>query len=570
MDVLFKHGKKYRLDALWAFISITVMALSMLWQPKLLQKVLEAILKSNTHEVNRLGLELIGIAIIGLIGGAVNTIFAAKVAQGIAADVREDVYRKIQGFSFENIEKFSASNLVVRLTNDINQIQNLVMMFLQSLLRIPILFVGAFILAIMTLPKLWWIIIVMIVLIVMVAGLSFGRMGRNFGKMQKAIDRVNTLAKENLSGVRVVKSFVQEDNEIKRFGVVSDDMRDLNIVIGNWFSVIVPAFMLIANLTITAAIFFVGKLVDTDPSALAAVTSYINYLTQIMMVIIIGGMLMTFASRGMVSIGRIKEILNTENNLTFTDNDQHDIQGDVIFEHVSFTYPGDDKPTLKDLSFEIKAGEMIGIVGATGSGKTTLAQLIPRLFDPTEGRILIDGHDLKQVNENSLRKAVAFVLQRAILFSGTIADNLRQGKRDANLADMQKAAEIAQAAEFIDKLNDGYDAVVEERSANFSGGQKQRLSIARGVIGQPKILILDDSTSALDAKSEKLVKEALDRELADTTKIIIAEKIASVINADKIIVLDEGKIVGIGTHQELAANNTVYQEIYHTQKALEA
>lgn len=569
MEVLFKHGKKYRLDVLWAFLSITVMALSMLWQPKLLQKVLEAIIKNDTHEIDKLGLQLIIIAIVGLIGGAVNTIFSAKVAQGIAADVRENVYRKIQSFSFENIEKFTASNLVVRLTNDINQIQSLVMMFLQSLLRIPILFVGAFILAIITLPKLWWIIIVMIVFIVLVAGISFGRMGRNFGKMQKAIDHVNTLAKENLAGVRVVKSFVQEDNEIKRFGVVSDDMRDLNIVIGNWFSVIVPAFMLIANLTITAAIFFVGKMVDTDPTALAAVTSYINYLAQIMMAIIIGGMMMTFASRGMVSIGRIKEILDTENTLTFVDGPEKDIQGNVTFENVSFTYPGDDKSTLKDISFSVNAGEMIGIVGATGSGKSTLAQLIPRLFDPTEGRILIDGQDLKQINEQSLRKAVAFVLQRAILFSGTIADNLRQGKRDADLPTMEKAAQIAQAAEFIDRLDNRYQSTVEERSANFSGGQKQRLSIARGVIGAPKILILDDSTSALDAKSEKLVKEALDRELATTTKFVIAEKIASVINADKIIVLDEGKVVGVGSHHELVANNRVYQEIYQTQKALE-
>lgn len=564
-----KHGKKYRFEIIAAFISITIMALSMLWQPKLLQKILEAILKNDTHAIDKLGLQLIVIAIIGLISGAINTIFSAKVAQGIAADIREEVYRKIQMFSFENIEKFTASNLVVRLTNDINQIQNLVMMFLQSLLRIPILFVGAFILAMITLPKLWWIIIIMIVLIVIVAGISFGRMGKNFGKMQQTIDHVNTIAKENLVGVRVVKSFVQEDNEIKRFKVVSDDMRNLNIVIGNWFSVIVPAFMLIANLTMVCAIFFVGKLVDTNPEALAAVTSYINYLAQIMMAIIIGGMMMTFASRGMVSIGRINEILATKNTLTFADVPEQEIKGAITFENVSFSYPDDDKVALQDISFKVHAGEMIGIVGATGAGKSTLAQLIPRLFDPTTGRILIDDTDLKEINEKSLRKSVAYVLQRAILFSGTISDNLRQGNKDADLKTMQKAAGIAQAAEFIDRLDQGYDALVEERSANFSGGQKQRLSIARGVIGQPKILILDDSTSALDAKSEKLVKEALDRDLATTTKLIIAEKISSVINANKIIVLDEGKIVGIGTHQELVANNKVYQEIYQTQKALE-
>lgn len=569
MDLLIKHGKKYRWDILGAFISITIMAGSTLWQPKLLQKVMEAILKNDSSQVDKLGLQLIAIALLGLIGGVVNTIFAAKVAQGLAADIRETVYKKIQSFSFANIEKFSASNLVVRLTNDVNQIQNLVMMFLQSLLRIPILFVGALILAIYTLPKLWWIIIIMIICIVLVAQLSFSRMGKNFGKMQKTIDRVNTLAKENLVGVRVVKSFVQEDNEIERFKATSDKMRDLNITIGNLFAVVMPAFMLVANLTIAAAIFLVGKLIDTDPTALAAVTSFVNYLTQIMMAIIIGGMIMTFASRGMVSLGRLKEVMATINDLEFKDVPETNIQGNIAFEHVDFTYPGDEQPTLKNISFNIVAGEMVGIVGATGSGKSTLAQLIPRLFDPTKGIIKIDNINLKDINEKSLRNSVAFVLQKAILFSGSIADNLRQGHANADSEQMQKAAKIAQASEFIERLDDGFAAQVEERSANFSGGQKQRLSIARGVIGKPKILILDDSTSALDARSEKLVKEAIDKELKETTTIIIAEKISSVINADKIIVLDQGEIVGIGAHKELVATNPIYQEIYATQKARE-
>lgn len=246
------------------------------------------------------------------------------------------------------------------------------------------------------------------------------------------------------------------------------------------------------------------------------------------------------------------------------------MDGSVEFENVSFAYAGDETPTLKDINFKVKAGEMVGIVGATGSGKSTLAQMIPRLFDPQTGVVKVGGVDLKQVNERSLRKSVAFVLQRAILFSGTIGDNLKQGKSDASEKDMDRASRIAQAAEFIDRLPERYDASVEERSANFSGGQKQRLSITRGVIGQPKVLIMDDSTSALDAQSEKLVQEALDHELKGTTTFIIAEKIASVLHADRIFVMDDGKLVGEGTHAQLVKNNRIYQEIYATQKGKEA
>lgn len=279
--------------------------------------------------------------------------------------------------------------------------------------------------------------------------------------------------------------------------------------------------------------------------------------------------MMMMTSRAAVSLKRIKEILAAEPDVTYVDAPEQTLTGSVVFDHVSFRYPGDEKETLKDISFTIQSGEMIGIVGATGSGKSTLAQLIPRLFDPTSGKIEVGGVDLKQVNERSLRETVSFVLQRAILFSGTIADNLRHGKKDATEQEMTRATQIAQAREFIEKLPDGYNATVEERSANFSGGQKQRLSISRGVIGAPKILILDDSTSALDARSERLVREALDRELKETTTIVIAQKIASVVKADRILVLDEGKLVGEGTHSELVATNPIYQEIFETQKGAE-
>ena len=570
MRLLKPYFKGYKLDLTIAVLTVTIMAISMLLQPTLLTNIVQAISDDNMDKVNQIGLKLLVIAGIGLIAGIINTIFAARASQGIASDVREAAYRKIQTFSFGNIEQYSVGNLVVRLTNDITQIQSILMMGLQPLLRMPILFVGGFSLAVHSIPAVWWVIVVMVILVGAVSAVVMGNMGKRFGMIQGLIDRVNAKAKENLQGVRVVKSFNQEDNEQKRFNEVSDELNGVNLQIGYLLSIIVPAFMFIGQGLMVVAIYFVGNMVGSEPKMLAQITGFTNYLMIIMQSIIIGGMMMTFAARGFVSMGRIQEIMNTEPDLQYKDVPEQDLSGAVEFDDVSFTYPGDDKPTLKHISFAVQPGEMIGIVGATGSGKSTMAQLIPRLFDPTEGTVKVGGVDLKDTNESSLRKTVSFVLQRATLFSGKISDNLRQGKADAQEADMKRAAQIAQAAEFVERYEDTYEHVVEERSSNFSGGQKQRLSIARGVIGDPKILILDDSTSALDAKSEKLVKEALDHDLQDTTTFIIAEKISSVINADRILVLEDGELVAEGAHKDLVETSPIYQEIYKTQKAQEA
>lgn len=568
MQILKEHAKPYWRDITFSILAVIVMAGASLWQPRLLQNIMKAIIADNQNQVMQYGTQLLVLAVIGLVAGVINTIFAAKVSQSIAADVRANEYKKIQSFSFGNIEKFSAGNLVVRMTNDVNQVQQLVMMFLQSLTRIPILFVGAFILALMTLPRLWWIVVLMVILIALSSQMVFKQMGKFFTRIQKLIDKTNTLAKENLQGVRVVKSFNQEQNETTRFTENSDELTHVNTTIGYLFSTMIPMFMLISYVAIGAAVLFVGRGIIQHPSDLAAITSFISYLMQIFFAIMIGGMMATFASRGFVSLARIKEVLDTEPDLTYdADAEELELSGDVSFKNVAFTYPGDQKPALENISFDVKSGEMIGIVGATGSGKTTLAQLIARLYDPSVGEVTVGGVNLKHVNEKSLRRAVSYVLQRAILFSGTIAGNLRQGNQGASETELQKAAEIAQAAEFINRYDDNFEHEVEERSANFSGGQKQRLSIARGVVGNPKILILDDSTSALDARSEKLVQEALDRDLKGTTTFVIAEKISSVLHADRILVLDNGQLVGVGSHQELLQSSPIYTEIYETQKA---
>lgn len=459
------------------------------------------------------------------------------------------------------------------MTNDMNQIQMLLMMTFQILIRVPLLFVGAFILSIITLPQLWWIIIVMVVLIIIVTGLSMRAMGSHFGAFQKLMDRINSIARDNLRGSRVVKSFVQEANQAQKFDKESDDLLGHNLAVGYIFAAMIPLFTIISQLAIFTAIILVSTFVTKSASAaqdqLGGIMSFMQYMMQIMFAIIMGGMMSMFASRGMVSIGRINEVLKVEPSMHFDTTKDEDLDGAIEFDQVSFAYPDDEKPTLKDISFSIEPGQMVGIVGATGAGKSTLAQLIPRLFDPTSGTVKVGGKDIRHVSKGSLRNTISIVLQKAILFSGTIAGNLKQGKTDASQQEMDRAARIAQAAEFIDRLPEGYNAEVEERGNNFSGGQKQRLSITRGIIKQPKVLILDDSTSALDARSEKLVQDAFNRELSDTTTIIIAQKISSVVHADKILVLDNGRLVATGTHKELVQDSEVYRQIYSTQKAKE-
>ena len=567
---MFKNAiLRYKWHALTSVVLTSIVVITTLLQPSYLKDVLTAVLLNDQDEIFRVGKILLVIAGIGLLAGLANTINAAKIAQGVSADIRENTFRKIQSFSYANIEEFNAGNLVVRMTNDVTQIQNLTMMLFTILLRVPLLFIGAFIMAVRTLPELWWMIIVMVILIVAIMAIVMGQMGPRFGKFHTLMDRMNSIVKENLRGIRVVKSYVQEKNQYDKFKEVSNELLDLNIFIGYGFSILQPLMMFISYMAIFASLYLVSGMVDTNIEAVGGFTSFMSYLMQIMFAIIMTSFMGMQASRAAISIKRIAEVLNTEPAMTFVDVPDEELNGSIVFDNVTFTYPHDTEPTLKNISFEIESGQMVGVVGATGAGKSTLAQLIPRLFDPQEGSIFIGGRDVKEVNKNTLRDTVSIVLQKAILFSGTIADNLRQGAPGADLLRLERAAGIAQAKEFIDRLDETYESKVEERGNNFSGGQKQRISIARGVIGEPKVLVLDDSTSALDAKSEKLVQEALNHELKATTTVIVAQKISSVIKADKILVLDEGRLIGEGTHAELVANNAVYREIYETQKGRE-
>ena len=564
------HVRNYRIPVLGSVISLIIAAFCSLLQPWLLQDTLNCLMKNDAAGIKRYGIFLLLLAAIGVVCGILNIWFAAKTAQGVTSDVREQLYRKIQSFSFSNIEKFSVGTLIVRLINDMNQVTNIIMTTLMQVLRMPIILIGSFVMGIVTLPRYWWVQILLLLIVSLVLYFVFPSLDKLFSKYQVWFDECNTVARESMQGVRVVKSFNRQDQETEKFTASSNKLNQLNIKIGYVFSILMPAFTLVVCIGTALIVYLVGKNIGLYPKDISAISSYVGYLSQMLSNLAFGGMMLAQYSRGLVSLKRIDEVIETEPDLKFNHEESNvDLKGSVEFDDVSFKYPGSSKETLSHVSFKVDPGETVGIVGRTGSGKSTLVSLLVRLYDPTSGTIRLGGCDLRDVNERKLRKMAALVQQKALLFSGTIADNLRQGDEDATEEDMERAIEISQAKEFIDKYPDRFEHVVEERSANFSGGQQQRLSIARGIIGKPKVLILDDSTSALDAESEKKVQAGLEQKLGDATVFIIAEKIFSVMHADKILVMDDGKIKAMGTHEELLLTSPLYQEIYETQRARE-
>ncbi len=573
--MVFKYVAKYKKLVFLSLFLITLIVSAALIQPLIINGIInDGILnvnaigayEPNMSAVNKYGLALIILAVVGLIAGITNIIIGARVSQTIGSDIRTDMFKKIQSFSYEDIEKFESSNLVVRLTNDVTQVQNLILMTFNSLVRIPLLFVGAFILAVITIPNLWWIIILLVVLYVVIQMFVLKITFPLFGKYQSKLDRINTIVKDNFVGIRVVKSFVQENKEINNISKESDELGTLTFSIGKNMSIIFPLFLFIGNASVILAIYFGLPLAEKNPKAIGDIIAFTNYLFQIMYALIIGGFMLMMAGRAGASLQRIAKVINYEPTMMYTNKVEKQLNESIEFDNVSFAYPNSKDLSLIDISFKVNAGERIGIVGATGSGKSTLAQLIARLFDPTSGNILIGNDNLKDISKSSLRNGMAIVLQKPQLFSGTIKENITQGNLNATDSLIEKSSKAAQAYEFISSTERGFDTEVLQRGANYSGGQKQRISISRGLVKEPDILILDDSTSALDAKSEALVKEALSSSYDSTTFFIISQKISSVVDADKIIVLDKGRIVGFDSHTNLTKTCEAYQEIFNTQK----
>ena len=508
-------------------------------------------------------------ALLMMGGGVGGAWFGSKAAVNFAGDLRRDVYAKVQQFSFANIDKYSTGSLVTRLTNDVTQLMNFVNMLLRMFLRAPGMMIGALIMAISMNPSLARVLAVTIPLIALAEVLIIRAGFPRFGAMQEKMDHLNSTIQESLTNIRVVKSFVREKHEDEKFARSNQALKDAAMRALGVVIFMMPMMMLLMNLTSVAVTWFGGRQVIAGTMPLGDFNAFLTYITQILMSLMMMSMLFMNSSRALASSRRIREVMEEEIDLSDEHAAHRDTlvtRGEVEFRNVSFRYyKNSENKVLDDISLHIGAGETVGVIGSTGCGKSTLVSMIPRLYDADEGSVLVDGIDVKDYSLYNLREGVGMVLQKNVLFSGTIADNLRWGDERATDEEMAEAARCAQADGFIRSFAEGYETELEQGGVNVSGGQRQRLCIARALLKRPKILILDDSTSAVDTATEASIREAFRNELRDATKIIIAQRITSVMEADKIIVMDDGAVTGIGTHEELLAGNSAYQEIYHSQ-----
>lgn len=562
-----KYIKPYWKAALLAPLLMMVEVYADLLQPQLMASIVDqGVLAGDIAHIQKTGALMLGVALIGLAGGVGCTVFSSIASQKFGADVRTDLFMKVQASSFRNLERFTTGSLITRLTNDVTQVQMFVQMMLRVLVRAPLLTIGSLIMAFTISVKLALILVIVTPILFGVLFVVIRRGFPLFSQVQQKLDRVNNVLQENLSGIRVVKAFVRADYENKRFRGANDDFMHIAVKANLVMATMMPVMFLLLNASIVTALWFGGRLYWGGSLQVGELVAFTNYVTQMLFSMLMVGMMMMNVSRAKASADRIQEVLGSQSEIRDKDEAKpHTIRaGRIVFDGVSFAYDPDE-PVLQDISFTAEPGQTVAILGATGSGKSSLVSLIPRLYDVTSGRVLIDGIDVRDFPQRHLRGQIGMVLQQAILFSGSIRDNIGFGRSDASQEEIEAAARAAQAHDFIAALPDGYDTVLGQRGVNLSGGQKQRISIARALLLRPRILILDDSTSAVDLGTESRIQAALKELMRDSTCLIIAQRISSVLEADQIIVLDEGRIAAIGTHRELMRTSEVYQEIYRSQ-----
>lgn len=570
MNFLYKYFKKYYKMFFLAVGCVMLEVLCDLLQPTLMSIIIDNGISTNDMSmVLKYGFIMIGVSIFGAFIAINRNRFATTVAQDFGADLRLDVFNKIQSFDFDNIDKFERGSLITRLTNDITNIQNFIYGLMRIFVRAPLLAIGCIIMSIRLDLKM---ALIVLTIVPIVGGLIYLNLRYGypyFLKVQKAIDKVNGVIREYLRGVRVVKAFNRFDFEEERFENVNDDLTCKSIASMRFMAVFNPIITLIVNIAIAIIIWSGATRVNLGTIQVGKVVAFTNYMTQLLFALMSTTMIFSSLIRAKTSSERINEIFLEENNIKEIKDKTYNSseKGNIKYENVTFSYKGlKGDPIIDDISFTLERGMTLGIVGSTGSGKTTLVNLIPRFYDAKLGKILIDGIDIRNYTFEELRAKISIVPQKTVLFSGTIKENIRWGKEDATDDEIVEACKIADADSFISGFNKGYDSIIGQGGSNLSGGQKQRIAIARALIKRPEILILDDSTSALDTDTEYRIRKSLKEYSKDMTTILIAQKVSSVINADKIIVLDHGKIVGEGTHDELMSNCETYKDIYKSQQ----
>lgn len=565
---LLKYLKPYRLFAIIGPLFMCVEVGMDLLQPMIMQLIIDqGIATGDTQYVIQMSIYLLVVAIIGLVGGLGCSIYSTKAAINFSTDIRQDVFKKIEQFSAQNKDNYGAGKLITIATNDITSVQMAVMMTLRILVRSPLLFIGSVVIVFLTAREFFPILLFLIPLLAIVNYYFMKHAGRLFRKVQEVVDKVNTKLQENLAGIRVVKAFGRQEYEKKRFADINEELTGINFSANHIMMGLMPIMLFLVNIGIVAALWFGVIKVDQGATEVGVILAFINYLNITLNALISSSHVLMSISRAFPSADRIQQVLETKIDIVPSSNpyQPESISGDIEFQNVSFSYSKNGEHVLKDVSFKVEQGEKIGIIGTIGSGKSTLIKLIPRLYDVDGGEILIDGHNIKDFELGELRDSIGFIPQKALLFSGTIEENLRYGKEAADRNDVLQASSAANASEFIEKLDSKYEHVLVQGGNNLSGGQKQRLSIARALIRKPSILIFDDSTSAVDSLSEKAILKSLNNEFKNTTTFIIASKISSIMNSDRILVMEDGRIVGSGTHHELIKENETYREIYRTQ-----
>jgi ATP-binding cassette subfamily B protein len=560
--------KAYRKSIFFVLVLVFFQSYSQLYLPTLLSDIVDiGIVQGDTDYILKIGVFMLLVAAGGTICAVVANFLSSQVATGFAKDIRRRVFSHVESYSLHNFNKIGTASLITRTTNDITQVQQVTLMILRMMVSAPMMCIGGIIMAVSQDAKLSLLLIVVIPLLTVVILFVSRKSLPLFKAIQMKLDRLNLVLRERLTGIRVIRAFNRTEYETGRFVDANADLTNTAIKVNRIMAVLMPTMMLIMNFTTIAIIWFGGLRIEAGEMQVGSLMAYIQYVMQILFSLLMLSMMFVMIPRASASAIRINEILEITNSIKDSEKESTSIikLGLLEFRNVTFSYPGAQQPALKNLTFQAKPGEVTAIIGSTGSGKSTLLNLIPRFFDIDSGSILIDGTNIRDISQENLRKVIGFVPQKALLFTGTINDNIKHGKKEATKEEIQQAALTAQAEEFIINMPDGYDSLVAQGGINLSGGQKQRISIARALVRKPKIYLFDDSFSALDFKTDAKLRAALKNETADATVMIVAQRVNTIMNADKIIVLDEGQIVGMGAHQELIKNCEIYREIVSSQ-----